>query len=175
MFSNIFSGYQVKDLPVELATIVLQQKLFPFQLNSKKLYSPLQFKLYPLVQTLSIVVQTLSIGSNSIHCSSNSIHCSSNSIHCSSNFIHCSSNSIHCSSNSIHINSIHRNSYHCTKLKIYPLQLISKILYHPLGQSPDLVVMGGDSCFKGCGFESQHLIPDGHFSRLIVVKFVMFV
>ena len=28
--------------------------------------------------------------------------------------------------------------------------------------SPGLVVMGGDSCFKGHGFESRHRILDGH-------------
>ena len=38
---------------------------------------------------------------------------------------------------------------------------------------PDLVVMGGDSCSKGCEFESQHSILDEHFSHLIVVKIVM--
>ena len=30
------------------------------------------------------------------------------------------------------------------------------------GGSPGLVVMGGDSCSKGCGFESWHRILDGH-------------
>ena len=29
--------------------------------------------------------------------------------------------------------------------------------------SPGEVVMGGDSCSKGCGFESRHNILDGHF------------
>ena len=28
------------------------------------------------------------------------------------------------------------------------------------GGSPGLVVMGGDSCSEGCGFESQHCILD---------------
>ena len=32
-----------------------------------------------------------------------------------------------------------------------------------LGGSPGLVVMGGDSCAEGRGFESQHCILDGHF------------
>ena len=50
------------------------------------------------------------------------------------------------------------------------------------GGSPGLVVMGGDSCSKGCEFESLHRILDGHFSlhrildghfsHLIVVKIV---
>ena len=30
--------------------------------------------------------------------------------------------------------------------------------------------MGGDSHSKGCGFESQHRILDGHFSHIFVVK-----
>ena len=42
-------------------------------------------------------------------------------------------------------------------------------------RSPGLVVMGGDSCSKGWGFESQRCILDGHFSHLFVVKIVMFV
>ena len=33
------------------------------------------------------------------------------------------------------------------------------------------MVMGGDLCTEGCGFESQHCILDGHFSHK-VVKFV---
>ena len=32
------------------------------------------------------------------------------------------------------------------------------------------MVMGGDSCPEGCGFESQHCILDGHFSHIFVVK-----
>ena len=31
------------------------------------------------------------------------------------------------------------------------------------GGSPGLMVMGGDSCSKGRGFESRHHILDGHF------------
>ena len=34
-------------------------------------------------------------------------------------------------------------------------------------QSPGLVVMGRDSCFKGHGLESQHRILDGHFVTFI--------
>ena len=46
----------------------------------------------------------------------------------------------------------------------------------PYGRSPGLVAMGGDSCFKGCEFESQHGILDEHFcTYLFAVKFVMFV
>ena len=45
------------------------------------------------------------------------------------------------------------------------------------GRSPGLVVMGGDSCSKGRGFESQRRILDGHYiySHIFVVKIVMFV
>ena len=35
------------------------------------------------------------------------------------------------------------------------------------------MVMGRDSLSKVCGFESQHRILDGHFSRVFVVKIVM--
>ena len=42
-------------------------------------------------------------------------------------------------------------------------------------RNPDLVVMAGDSCCKGCGFESEHRTLDGHFSHLFVVKNGMFV
>ena len=44
-----------------------------------------------------------------------------------------------------------------------------------LDGSPDLVGMGGDSCFKDRGFESQHQILEEHFSHLFFVKIVMFV
>ena len=30
--------------------------------------------------------------------------------------------------------------------------------------------MGGDSRSKGCGFESQHRVLDGHFSHIFVLK-----
>ena len=36
--------------------------------------------------------------------------------------------------------------------------------------SPGLVVMGGDSCSKGCEFESWHHKLDGLFSHLVVGK-----
>ena len=36
-----------------------------------------------------------------------------------------------------------------------------------------LVVMGEDSFFKGCEFESRHHIQDGHFSHLFAIKMVM--
>ena len=39
-----------------------------------------------------------------------------------------------------------------------------------LGESPGLLVMGGDSCSKGCGFKSQHHILDGHFFTFICCK-----
>ena len=31
-----------------------------------------------------------------------------------------------------------------------------------MGGSPALVVMGGDSCLRGCGFKSWHCKLDGH-------------
>ena len=33
---------------------------------------------------------------------------------------------------------------------------------------PGLVVMGGDSRPRGCGFESQHRILDGHFFTMLL-------
>ena len=36
------------------------------------------------------------------------------------------------------------------------------------------MIVGGDSRFEGCGFESQDRILDGHFSHIFVVKIVMF-
>ena len=38
-----------------------------------------------------------------------------------------------------------------------------------LGGTPGLVVMGGDSCSKGCEFESRHCILDGHFSHMYLL------
>ena len=43
-----------------------------------------------------------------------------------------------------------------------------------LGGSPDLVVVGGDSCSKSREFKSQPCILDGHFfTYIFVVKFVI--
>ena len=33
-----------------------------------------------------------------------------------------------------------------------------------MGGSPGLMVIGGDSCYEGCGFESQYQMLDGPFS-----------
>ena len=44
-----------------------------------------------------------------------------------------------------------------------------------MDKSPGLVVVGGDSCSKGCVFESQDLILDGHFSHILAVSIEMFV
>ena len=54
---------------------------------------------------------------------------------------------------------------------------IKKKLKYFLDGNRGLVVMGGDSCSEGCGFESQCRILDGHdiFSHIFVVKIVMFV
>ena len=38
------------------------------------------------------------------------------------------------------------------------------------GGSPGLVVMGGDSCSKGCEFELWHHVQDGHFFTFICCK-----
>ena len=35
-----------------------------------------------------------------------------------------------------------------------------------------LIVVGGNSSSKGCGFETLHFTLDGHFSHLFVVMFV---
>ena len=37
------------------------------------------------------------------------------------------------------------------------------------------MVMGGDSCSEGDGFESQHHILDGNFSHYFVVRIGVFV
>ena len=42
-----------------------------------------------------------------------------------------------------------------------------------VGGSPGLVVMRGDSCSEGCGFESQHRILNGHFFTLICCQIVL--
>ena len=39
-----------------------------------------------------------------------------------------------------------------------------------MGRSPGLVVMGGDSCFEGRGFESLHRILDGHFVLITLIQ-----
>ena len=46
-----------------------------------------------------------------------------------------------------------------------------------MGGRPGQVVMGGDSCSEGRGFESWHRILDGHniFSHIFVVRIVIFV
>ena len=47
--------------------------------------------------------------------------------------------------------------------------LCNKCLKVNLGGSPGLVVMGGDSCSGGRGFESQHRILDGHFFHVYLL------
>ena len=42
-----------------------------------------------------------------------------------------------------------------------------------MGGSPCLVVMEGDSCNKGCEFESWYHILDGHYFTFICCKIVM--
>ena len=41
------------------------------------------------------------------------------------------------------------------------------------GASPGLVVMEGDSCSEGRGFESLNYILDGHLSYYFVAKIVL--
>ena len=48
------------------------------------------------------------------------------------------------------------------------LGMINKLIYWV-----EALVMGRDSCSKGCEFKFQHHILDGHFSHLFVVKLVM--
>ena len=67
------------------------------------------------------------------------------------------------------------------------LQKSTKCYLHRFGErlwktfqsrnGPGLVVMGGDACSKGRGFESRRRILDGHdiFSHAFVVKIVLFV
>ena len=43
------------------------------------------------------------------------------------------------------------------------------------GRSPGLVLMGGETCFEGRGFEPQRRILDGYFSHVFAVIIVMFV
>ena len=42
------------------------------------------------------------------------------------------------------------------------------------GGRPGLLAMGGDSCSRRCGFESQHSLLDVQFSSLICWKNVFF-
>ena len=41
-----------------------------------------------------------------------------------------------------------------------------------MGWSPGLVIKWEDLCSEGCEFESQHLILEGYFSHLFVVRIV---
>ena len=38
-----------------------------------------------------------------------------------------------------------------------------------MGGSPGLVVIGDNSCSKGCGFESRHCILDGHLDIFTLI------
>ena len=58
-------------------------------------------------------------------------------------------------------------------LKVF-IQKMKSIKIDNRGTSPGLMVVGGDSCSESRGFESQHCMPDGHFSHLFDVKIVMF-
>jgi len=52
-------------------------------------------------------------------------------------------------------------------IKIKEEKIILQKKTHKLGGSPGLMVMGGDSCYEGHVFESQHRILDGHFNTFI--------
>ena len=54
------------------------------------------------------------------------------------------------------------------------LSNMASTTFQLLGGSPGLVVMGDDSCSRGCEFESRRRILDGLFSHLFVVKIVLF-
>ena len=43
-------------------------------------------------------------------------------------------------------------------------KIYSKLKASKMGGSPGLMVIGGDSCYVGCGFESQYQMLDGPFS-----------
>ena len=47
---------------------------------------------------------------------------------------------------------------------------IKKKLKYFLDGNRGVVVMGGDSCSEGCGFESRHHTLDGHILHTFVVK-----
>ena len=49
--------------------------------------------------------------------------------------------------------------------KIFKISILPK-----MGGSPGLVVMGDDSCLKGHGFKSQHIILDEHYFASICCK-----
>ena len=51
----------------------------------------------------------------------------------------------------------------------YAIGLRSKVTLK-WGGSPGLVVMGDDSCSRGCGFESRRRILDGHFFTFVCLK-----
>ena len=54
--------------------------------------------------------------------------------------------------------------------KISPLYQNFRSLWPYFESIFGLVVIGGDSCSEGRGFESGHRILDGHFSHQFVVK-----
>ena len=60
-------------------------------------------------------------------------------------------------------------------VRLYNYTTLQKIPKLKNIRSPFLVVMEGDSCSEGSGFESQNHLMDGHFSHLLVVKIVMFI
>ena len=61
----------------------------------------------------------------------------------------------------------------------FPVRCDSKVVIYEhkmfIRLATGLVVMGGDSCSEGDGFESQHHILDGNFSHYFVVRIGVFV
>ena len=79
--------------------------------------------------------------------------------------------------------NIFRHTYQCTQMPLLHRRILCNLLpnhslfsthiptLYRLGESPGLVVMGGDSCSKSCGFEFRHRMDI--FSHMFVVKIVM--
>ena len=79
-----------------------------------------------------------------------------------------------CSTNWATTTSQPVNSYLCICFATKLVKLEMPLGYSGLSSKRFLIhcllVMGGDSCSKGRGFESQHCILDGHFFTLICCK-----
>ena len=58
--------------------------------------------------------------------------------------------------------------YFCKKICQQELSKIDQSGH--TGRSPGLVFTGGDTCSEGHGFESQHLVLDGHYFAYICCK-----
>ena len=66
-------------------------------------------------------------------------------------------------------------SFEAGSTAVLPKNAFNNVQKH-LGGSPGLVILGGDPCPEGCGFESQHWkLVDGYFSNIFVLKIDVFV